>query len=266
MDADGSNLRAITADERRSFGSPVWSPDGKSIAYDAWPSDSPFWDSHVFTSALDGSDERDRGPGAMPEWTPDNAVLLLHTYPLEEGRIVAVSLIDGSRRDVLDHQASNPRLSSDGKKMAAVDRDVQIVVWDITRELEVGMRALMFATNWTPLTGMSWSPDNRRLACVRPRRNAPGTELVILSVNVDAQPLLPIASGDIYRVVAWHPSKNTILFSVREQDGEPLHFRLFDFDAKETYVLPNQHPALQCLDMCWSRDGKRILFVGEKDE
>ncbi len=50
MDADGSNLQAITVDEKRFFGSPVWSPDGKSIAYDAWASGSPFWTSHVFTS------------------------------------------------------------------------------------------------------------------------------------------------------------------------------------------------------------------------
>ncbi len=138
--------------------------------------------------ALDGSDERDRGPGAMPEWTPNHSMLLIHTYPADEGRIVAVSLVDGS------------------------------------------------------------------------------TELVILSINRDVQPLLAIASGDIYRVVAWHPSKNTILFSVREQDGEPYHFRLFDLDKKESYTPPNQHPALQCLDMSWSRDGKKILFVGEKDQ
>ena len=84
-------------------------------------------------------------------------------------------------------------------------------------------------------------------------------------MNGDAEPIRAVASGDINRVVAWHPIKNAILFSVREQDGEPYHFRLFDLDKKETYALPNQHPALQCLEMSWSRNGQKILFIGEKD-
>lgn len=261
MDADGTDLRCLTADESRAFGSPTWSRKGESIAFDAWPSKGPFWSSHVYTAPRDLSSQRDFGPGAMPEWTPGDSTLLVHTYPGSDGRIVALELSRGARRTILDHQGSNPRLSPDAKRLAFIDRDKEIKVWDVNEKFEVGLRTLTFAADWTPLTGLCWSPDGRRLACVRQKQDSTAV-LIVLSTD-EADPLQVLAAGDIHRVVAWHPTRNIILFSQKDPGSDVYQLRLFDLDKSQSFPLANPHPKLQCLEMSWSRSGDEILFIGE---
>lgn len=72
MNADGSNVRQVTDENRGSFsGSPTWAPDGQSLAYVSNESGI----SQVHVISLDGSDPRriTNGPGESidPAWSPD---------------------------------------------------------------------------------------------------------------------------------------------------------------------------------------------------
>ena len=41
MDADGSKMKSLLEDPKADAGGPLWSPDGKRIAYWYWPVDKP---------------------------------------------------------------------------------------------------------------------------------------------------------------------------------------------------------------------------------
>jgi len=69
-DADGGNLAQLT-DFRESSGTPRWSPDGRSIAFDRHLKDG--W--HIFVMASDGGQVRqltsDKGDEVIPSWSRD---------------------------------------------------------------------------------------------------------------------------------------------------------------------------------------------------
>lgn len=82
MNADGSNIRQLT-DEERSSRSPAWSPDGSQIAF-ATARDVPDSFTALWVMEADGSDERPlvRNPqtgrpmfGGQPAWSPDGTKL-----------------------------------------------------------------------------------------------------------------------------------------------------------------------------------------------
>jgi hypothetical protein len=89
--SDGSGLKIVAQD--RYFGSPMWSHDNGRLTYDAWtglPRD--YRHSRVFVAAVDGTDVKELGPGAMPSWSPDDQQIACHTY----GEGVVVISADGS--------------------------------------------------------------------------------------------------------------------------------------------------------------------------
>lgn len=63
MDADGSNVRALTGEWGCNRSSPAWSPDGAEIAVTAC--------GYVALVAADGSSYRWLGQGTLPAWSPD---------------------------------------------------------------------------------------------------------------------------------------------------------------------------------------------------
>ena len=54
MDADGENAKKVSRDDKSSFGSPVWSHDGKKLAYDGRSAVS-----HIFVQTLAGATVQD---------------------------------------------------------------------------------------------------------------------------------------------------------------------------------------------------------------
>lgn len=91
MDADGSNVKAVTSVAAESAPSPVWSPDGSQIALDV--------DGAIYVVSADGtglrrlSPELPRGVLDMrPSWSPDGTQIAFTRYTNED---VAASPEDG---------------------------------------------------------------------------------------------------------------------------------------------------------------------------
>jgi hypothetical protein len=107
FDRHGSGVRQITAfgddgTEAQWIGPLSWSPDGRSLAFSAYPS-GDYMASGIWTIAADGTDLRYVTDGRSPSWSPDGRSLAFSTRSvgvvngLDTSVIAAVDLATGDQ-------------------------------------------------------------------------------------------------------------------------------------------------------------------------
>ena len=157
MNADGSGQRKLTHDNGREH-SPVWSPDGRQIAY---------LSNGVRVVNADGSGlrrlTRNGSGGLPPAWSPDGQQIAFVSRRDSNFEIYAMRA-DGSGQRRLTRNAwrdSDPVWSPDGRQIAFVSN---WQVWVMNADGS-GQRRLTHngARNFTP----RWSPDGQRIAFER---------------------------------------------------------------------------------------------------
>ena len=131
MNADGSGLRRLAQSGQR----PVWSPDGRKIAFVSGgdPSSALTPNQHVFTMNSDGSGKRKLARGFGPVWSPDGRKI---AFVSERAGSMDVGVMnaDGSGQRTLSRSTltrsravgfiPQPAYSPDGRKILFVsDRD-----------------------------------------------------------------------------------------------------------------------------------------------
>ena len=276
-------------------GVPVWSPDGRRIAFlSGLPGRSVCEDPpKIVIESLDGRAQQElnhpelRCGGGLngPEWALSPPVLspdwrkvalvqdrgLYHTYPdgtsLHYSDIVVTNL-DGRQRRRLTPRGfyRDPVWSPNGSKIAFIrirrdDADVYVVDADGT-----GRRKLAHAVSGThnrngvpkPNPGPVWSPDGRRIAFTSYRD---GDEDIYV-VDVEGGGLVNLTrSRGTDRAPVWSP------------DGRLIAFRSERTGKGEVYVMKADGSAQQRLTRnpapaggpVWSPDGGRILFHRAED-
>ncbi|MEW6760021.1 MAG: amidohydrolase family protein [Pseudomonadota bacterium] len=125
MPAGGGRALRIT-DYRLEPTAPVWSPDGKRIAFQNYASEGNF---HIWTIAPDGRDAREITTGPFddrePAWLPDGSGLVFSSDRSGDGqyKIWRVSLAGGAPAQLTTGPGaeSNPVVSPDGARLAYVD-------------------------------------------------------------------------------------------------------------------------------------------------
>jgi Tol biopolymer transport system component len=147
---------------RRTYAShevqlPVWSPDGRRIAYVSRPAGHPRRDNNWLLSIVnaDGSGRRvlTRNFGlSTPLWLPDGRI----AYDSDAGPIVENA--DGSGKQRLPRGRSGP-WSPDGRRIA-FDRGSHLYVMNADGS---GLRRLLKPRSAAKLTSLEWSPDGRKL-------------------------------------------------------------------------------------------------------
>jgi Tol biopolymer transport system component len=195
-------------------GRPLWSPDGRDLAYVA------VW-AHVFDLAVarpDGSDDLalagspgwpTYGPGD-PAWTTDGKRLAFadgNGIEVPQG-IYTVSVDGGDRRLLVAH-AVQPAFSPDGSKLAyvAINNAFQpdgIYIADADGSRPRPLSRLSTAQTWSPTP--TWSPNGTRVAFRR--RDA------IVVINADGSNERVIASRAASAPV-WSPNGKLIAFTRR---------------------------------------------------
>jgi Tol biopolymer transport system component len=124
-DADGPEIVAIDPDARTVRNvtnlvddtQPVWSPDGRRIAFMRLLSGG--LSGRVAVAKTDGTDIREVGSGWLQGWAPDGqSVLIVDAEPGPNGRIVVASVTTGSRRIV--GRGAVAAWSPDGRRIAVV--------------------------------------------------------------------------------------------------------------------------------------------------
>jgi Tol biopolymer transport system component len=90
---------------------PVWSPDGRHIAFDGW-TDHSGDDTSIYTMNPDGTHRRRIARGYAPQWSPDGRRI---AYNGSDG--VYVMNVDGTGKKRVA-RGGGPRWSPDGKQLA----------------------------------------------------------------------------------------------------------------------------------------------------
>ena len=220
-DIDGANIRQITRNQSINI-SPVWTPDGKRIAFTSYLKRNP----DLYLIDLDGKNQTrflsHPGLNTSPAWSPD-------------GKQIALMLGMEGKSDIylLDAQGNNPRKltkghgneasptwSPDGKRIAFVsDRSGPPQIYTMSAE---GSEVHRITFEGSYNTQPSWSPKGDRIAfCGRV-----GGRFTIFTIKPDGTGLQRLTSnaGDNENP-SWSPDGRYIAFS-SSRTGAPKIFMM----------------------------------------
>ena len=206
MNADGSGQRRLTRNPARD-NAPVWSPDGRRIAFDGGRD--------VWVMNPDGSGQRSLTPAAhwwsgSPAWSPDGRKLAFtrraRVWAAGKAHIYVVNA-DGSERRRLTQRGGSPAWSPDGGKIAfdggqryRLDRTPPHGIFVMNADGSEQRRLTL--RGWSP----AWSPDGQMIAFDRPVGT--GAELVVMTADGRRERRLMRTDGGVLSHVlpwAWSP-------------------------------------------------------------
>ncbi len=161
----GARPRPLTSESGRNA-RPVYSPDGRFLAFDRWQSGT---NPDVWVMAADGSGARaavaHHAIDTVPNWTPDGRALVFVSDRLGRPAVWSAAAAGGQERLVTELQADSDwvRLSPDGRSLAFARRGSDGIVNVWRAELSGGApRQLTFDGEFAGFP--AWSPDGRLLA------------------------------------------------------------------------------------------------------
>ena len=155
-DAEGGTPRPLNRYGR----GPVWSPDGKKLAYTV-PS-SAYWQPltyYLCAASIDGSDvsvcaER----GFAPDWSPDTTRIAFAQRIDATARLVTVNA-DGSNYNTIfaddDHFVDSPKWSPDGSQIAYLSQGVFSYSLRAVNP-DIGTPSTLMRVEWQRIFALAW--------------------------------------------------------------------------------------------------------------
>jgi serine/threonine protein kinase/Tol biopolymer transport system component len=245
------------ATEDYAEGNPVWSSDGKSIAYIAEL--KQVWELRV--KALDGSPPVALVAGnrlSQPSWSRDGSRLYYLTGL--GARVFSVSRAGGEPTPVTDGGALAAALSPDGQTLASLMREEsggqqQRVLTLSSPPGAPGKRLAVFP-GWAIQNRVAWSRDNNKLLIWL---QVPSS---VWLADVHSGEVKQIASprGTIWLNFSWFPDNRRVAISWPREDTAEDRTDLWILDTvtgQRSLLIPSTEDAA---DPSVSPDGKAIAF------
>ncbi len=242
---DGSDRRVLA--EGRGLANPVWSPDGRHVAFTTWDeeqrADGPTRVARVHVAAADGSDPYVLASRAGRDftdltWSPDGQVLAMGLRAIEGG-LWLVDVPTGDLRELTRGSDHEPDFSPDSDRLAFVrtvelneeEQDSFVMVADLHSG---GIRQL--ARGSAP----AWSPDGRWIALG-------GRELI----SPDGAETRPLPAPCLGAAWAWSPDSRRL--ACRHRDA--LYVADLASGTSGTVTTGAEIRAQ------WSADASTLVFV-----
>lgn len=136
-------------------------------------------------------------------------------------------------------------LSPDGNKVAYLDTNYQLRVWELSSGLRRPLTSGAFVGNF------HWSPDSKRIAYERISGTGSPTELWVASLNSSATPRRVLGERPTHHP-QWAPNGEQIAFASTNS------IWVVSEDGRNLQVLTNQLSGAQ---LRWSPDGQLLAFL-----
>jgi Tol biopolymer transport system component len=163
VNADGSGLVRVTREKGGSHAAhPVWSPDGKLIAFHRWLGKTP----EVFVVNVDGGEAKQltSGGGVDPSWSPDGKRIAFASARAGSIQLFSVNLDGGGLTKLTAEKpgATEPAWSPDGTKIlftvpGDIDRASIVGILDVSS----GKTARFAYSDKFSFFSPAWSPDGK---------------------------------------------------------------------------------------------------------
>ena len=226
---------------------PVWSPDGRHIAFEGWTTPARA-DMRIYTMKPDGTHRRRIALGREPQWSPDGRrIAYLQSDGVYALKVdVYVMNVDGTGKKLLA-RGVGPRWSPDGKQIAFTRAgDVYIV------NAGGGGEHRLTRTGDTAIE--AWAPG-RKIVLSHSAINGLAPPSGIYVINADSTGFRRVRRTSDYvtpSVGGWSPDGRLILYAAAHGI---VTWRLSDGSVRRlTRHSDDFGPA-------WSRDGRKIAFT-----
>jgi Tol biopolymer transport system component len=209
-----------------STGNPVWSPDGRFLAYGFKPNATyGFSPGTLVIHTLENSEEREISPALAPygdlRWSPDGHFILACGIDKNGQRgIYRIDVQTGAILPIVKGQVNHPVWSSDGKMILYVSENAILV-----RDLETNEEKQLFKpVGKTSPANLAISPDGRQLAFSLSGA-VPETSLMVMPVaGGSPREILQLKDPEGIRSgwnggVEWIAEGRQILFVKAQKDG-----------------------------------------------
>jgi Tol biopolymer transport system component len=180
MNADGSRQRNLTQRAGWWDLGPVWSPDGRMIAFDSMPNQigrlHPDGRHEIYVMNADGSGQRMVAHGTGPAWSPDGSKIAFRSTRSGSGEVYVVNADGSGLRRLTNNPGSdgNPVWSRNGRKIFFEGRgDIHVMNSDGS-----GQRNL---TRNRGGHAPQLSPDGRRILFVSERTGS--AQIYVMNAN-----------------------------------------------------------------------------------
>jgi TolB protein len=220
MAADGSGLSRLTDDPRSDAG-PVWSPDGRAIAFHS--NRAGRWD--IFVMAADGSKQTrlttDAGDDVLGGWSPDGQHLTFSSNRDGNWEVYAMRADGSSQTRLTRHPADDfvPSWSPDGRRIAfSSRRDGRLDIYTMAADGGGPVRMTTGGSSWAP----TWSPDGRRLAFYAERDGDQEIYTVDATSGAETNLTRNPAKDDGLGRLSWSPDGEAIVYMSRGRQAAHL--------------------------------------------